>query len=942
MTTVVTCIYQNDSVYIPIGTLLKELKINETVDLKDSTLSGFFVLSSVPYEVNFRKGKGKVGERLIEFDSARVIIGQLDFYVLPSLIKELFDLDFIVDLSSLTLSLNTTMELPIATEYQREARRSYVITAPGASLIQAPLAYPRDRSMLNGGVLDYSLSAFLDKGKSSYNYDFSGGGEVLGGETDGSVFGNISSGKSSLQSSDLGWKYVFDSTNYITYAGAGNLYSNGLTQYGFRGAQISNEPVTLRTVFSNYAIDAKTNPNWDVELYLNGQLVGYTKADAGGNAHFTIPLVYGTSVIQLKYYGPSGEVVETERRLQIPFTFVPAGQITYTVGGGKLNNSNDNFLSGDAAMGVADWLTDKIGSDYVEDPLFSEPLFFNSVSARFSSEYMMSIDAAPSAFYRSAFNGTYASQTSFDVMYSRYETNLLYNPSDKLQDAQVDCFVPIAVPGGSLNLRAVGIGQEYAGGQRSFSYSGFVNSSLGQFNASIGYLQSVFENGGGPSVKSYGISASVLYSLLFEEGGLAFLNGGLVGMSTRYGVLKNSPDDIQMEFSKSIHSYFRFQIAAERDFLNKFTVFSLQIIADLPFTRSTTSAQIQNKESWVTENITGSVGFDSNHKYFSFNDLGWSGHSGASVRMFVDNNNDGVYDDGDDLIGGGSVILRQSVLSELSSDGITREWNLLPYTQYSADIDLSSIKNPLLIPKEKSFSFVTDPNSYKEIDVPFFAGGIVDGTVLKTDGTTTTAIPGLTIKIRSLSSAFQTSLSVFNDGTFYYMGLLPGRYEASVDSSQLAMLGVEADPPVLNFEVKNSKSGDFVEGLKIILRGKELNPIPAITATTTVKTDQLPEKPPEVKIPPTAVVSIPNKEKFVIQISAFKGRQDAERFAARATKKTKERLNISLDENSKLYVVESDTIETIEDAMQKLSLFRYKSQYKNAFIMDSTGKRIFP
>ena len=818
--TVITALYEDDSVYIPIGTLFKQLHLNEAISLKDSTIKGFFINPNRQYEINFARRVARLDKREIIFDSSKIIIGRLDFYVLPSLLNKIFNLSFSVDFNSLALSLVTQEDLPVVTEYQRESRRSYLVSSPQASLLQAPLAFPRNRSLLNGGVIDYSLSGFNGAGQSTYNYNLTGGAELLGGETEGTIFGNVSGKTSSVYSSNLSWKYAFDSTGYISYAGLGNLSSNGLTQYGFRGVQISNEPITVRTVFSKYLIDAKTKPNWDVELYLNGQLVGYSQADAEGNAHFTIPLVYGTSFIQLKYYGPSGEVIESDRRLQIPFTFVPTGQFTYSLGGGKLNNTNYNFLSGDAVAGITDWLTDKIGMDYVNDPLFSKPLFYNSLSLRISSEYTVNFDAAPSAYYRSTFNALYPSQSSFDLTYSKFEANLLYNPSEELQNAQADISIPLTFSTSSFNLRGSTVWQEYVGGQTSYSYSAFFNASVGQFNTSLGYLASILQYGYGASIRSYGLTADILYSFSLPEGTFDFLNGSLLNTTMRYGVLKNSLDDIRFEISKNIHQYVRVQIAAERDFVNKFSVYSLQVIADLPFTRFTGNSQVQNGSSWFTENLSGSIGYDSDYGRFLFNDLGWVGHSAASVRMFVDNNGDGLYDKGDEIISGGSVTLRQALSSEVSSEGIEREWNLLPYTQYSADVDLSSIKNPLLIPKMKSFSFITDPNSYKPIDIPFFAGGIVDGTVLKIEGKTTAAIPGLTIEINSVGSDFHKTISVFNDGSFYYMGLPPGKYEAYVDSSQLTMLGVYADPAVLAFEVKATKNGDFVEGLRILLRDK--------------------------------------------------------------------------------------------------------------------------
>ncbi len=900
--------------------------------MRSKTLTGFYIKPSDKYEINFATGVAILGGREIQFDTSSVIIGQVDFYVLPSLFKKLFGLDVSVDFNSLSLVLNTNQELPIIEDYRRETRRNYMIVAPQANLIQAPLEFPRQHFMLNGGVLDYSLSAYSSGGQSNYNYGLTGGAEILGGETEGSLLGTVSSGSPSLYSSTFSWKYTFDSTDYISYAGLGNLYSDGLTQYGYRGVQVSNQPLTLRTVFGKYVVDANTSPNWDVELYLNGQLVGYRRADAQGHAEFSIPLVYGTSYVQLKYYGPNGEFRESDRRLQIPFTFVPAGQVNYTVSGGKLNNTDYNFLSANVIFGLTDWMSDKIGMDYVDNPLFSKPLLYNSLSMRFGPEYMLSIDAAPSAFYRSTFNALYASQAAFDLSYAHYSQNLLYNPGMKIEDAEADAYMPFSIGNSGFNVRMAGSAQDYVGGQTAYSYSGYLSSSLSQFNASVGYLGSIIDYGGGGAIRSYAYTGSLLYSLFFDQGALDFLNGTLVDVTARYGVLKNSLDDISLQLSKNIQRYIRIGVSAERDYINKATTFNLQIVADLPFTRSTTTAQVQNGAQSYSENISGSIGFDSNYKRFLFNDLEWVGHSAASMRMFVDANGNGKYDDGEEVIKNGQITLRQAAESQTSSDGVIRDWNLLPYTQYSADVDLSSIRNPLWIPKEKSFSFVTDPNSYKRIDVPFYVGGIVEGTVLRQHAGRSSAIAGLTLVIESLSNGVKRSVTVFNDGSFYYMGLPPGQYEAQVDSAQLSVLGVYSEPRVLDFTVKPTKEGDFVEGLGIVLKSKQASGAPASV------------EPPPQKTEPVASTTAREPEKYVVQVGAFTTADRAAKLARWARIRTGQILEARFNSRSHLYVVQTDTFAAKKTALERLDVFMNKFGFFDSFVcstLDTSSHYLF-
>lgn len=922
-----TGIYYRDSVYVPFCTILKQLRVDETIDMHTKTVRGFYINTSDKYDINFITGLAVIRGKKIKFDTSSVIIGKLDFYVLPSFFKRVFDLSFSVNFSSLSLVLNTTQELPIVRDYKRETRRNYSIVSPEANLMQAPLLYPRRRHLLDGGILDYSLSAYKSGNLPSYNYQLSGGAEILGGETEGSLMGTASGTNSNIYSSTISWKYAFDSSAYITYAGLGNLSSNGLARYGYRGFQVSNEPLTVRTLFGQYVVKARTNPGWDVELYMNSQLVGYKTADAKGRAQFTVPLVYGTSYLQIKYYGPNGQFREEDRRLQIPFTFVPVGQVNYTVSAGKVNNTDYNLLSTNVLFGLTDWMTDKIGMDYVDDPLFSKPLLYNSLSLRLGSEYTLSLDAAPSAFYRSTFTALYASQTSFDVGYARYSQNLLYNPSLKLQEMQADAFLPIFLGRSNFNFRVAGSAQEYVGGQKAYSYSAGFSTSLSQFNASISYVRSVINYGGGSPVGSYDLSASILYSLFFQQGAFSFLNGTLLNVTSRYGVLKNSLDDISFQLSRNVQRYIRIGFSADKSYVNNSTTYNLQIIADLPFTRSTSNALYQNGTAFYNENVSGSIGFDSNYGSFLFNNLGWVGRSAASIRMFVDSNGNGRYDKGEQIIKNGDVTLRQAVASETSGDGVTRDWNLLPYTRYTADVDAGSIRNPLWIPKEKSFSFVTDPDSYKRIDIPFFVGGIVDGTVLREVAGKLSAIAGLSLEIKSEKTGMKKTVAVFNDGSFYYMGLPPGDYEACVDSAQLSMLGVYADPAVLRFTVTPTKDGDFIEGLKILLKTKKSEVV----------------QPPPKRVPPKAEQAIVNMkeipEKYVVQIGAFTTRDRAKRLAKRARIMTGQMLVERYSPKSGLYVVQTDTFASKQTALDRLKLLINRFGFSGAFVNSTPGHK---
>ncbi len=90
------------------------------------------------------------------------------------------------------------------------------------------------------------------------------------------------------------------------------------------GVQLTNTPTTYRRSFGTYNLSDRTDPGWIVELYVNNVLVDYVKADASGFFTFEVPLVYGNSIVKLKFYGPWGEERTREQNINIPYNFLPA------------------------------------------------------------------------------------------------------------------------------------------------------------------------------------------------------------------------------------------------------------------------------------------------------------------------------------------------------------------------------------------------------------------------------------------------------------------------------------------------------------------------------------------------------------------------------------------------------------------------------------------
>jgi hypothetical protein len=100
-----------------------------------------------------------------------------------------------------------------------------------------------------------------------------------------------------------------------------------------RGAVITNRPLVTRTAFDRTRLEGDLPTGWEAEVYRNGELLGFSKADASQRYVFdNIQLLYGENRIRVVLYGPQGQIKERDETLNVGDEDVPKGKTWYWVG----------------------------------------------------------------------------------------------------------------------------------------------------------------------------------------------------------------------------------------------------------------------------------------------------------------------------------------------------------------------------------------------------------------------------------------------------------------------------------------------------------------------------------------------------------------------------------------------------------------------------------
>jgi hypothetical protein len=128
-----------------------------------------------------------------------------------------------------------------------------------------------------------------------------------------------------------------------------------------------------------------------VELYVNNVLVDYVKADASGFFTFEVPLVYGNTMVRLRFYGPWGEERTKEQSLTRPYNFIPKRELEYPVSAGVVEDSVwSRYSRADLNYGATRFLTLGGGAEYLSSVTATPVMPFVNASLRLPGNVLLS------------------------------------------------------------------------------------------------------------------------------------------------------------------------------------------------------------------------------------------------------------------------------------------------------------------------------------------------------------------------------------------------------------------------------------------------------------------------------------------------------------------------------------------------------------------------
>ncbi len=242
---------------------------------------------------------------------------------------------------------------------------------------------------------------------------------------------------------------------------------------------------------------------------------------------------------------------------------------------------------------------------------------------------------------------------------------------------------------------------------------------------------------------------------------------------------------------------------------------------DLPFAKTNISSSFFNRNISVSENAQGSLSFKEGGKGIILSSISSVGKGGIALYPFLDLNGNGTFDEDEHIVMINSVKIAGSNPIFSKNDSIVRIPNLMAFISYRLEFSDKDLENIAWRFMNKEYEVLIDPNQYKRIDIPVVSVGEVNGVIYFNQENSLKGTGRILVKIYKKNSekVIAETLSE-SDGYISYIGLKPGDYFATIDSTQLSNLNFIATPIIKEFSIKVVEEGDVVEDLDFVLENK--------------------------------------------------------------------------------------------------------------------------
>ncbi len=725
--------------------------------------------------------------RVLDAPWQLVDAGQL--FVEAELLAELIGVPIHVSFADLTAVFDPVDELPVGRRLARQFQRRSLVSGAAAP---ADLTFDVRRSWWRGATVDWSLSVPNLSQEGATSGSLSLGGNVLGGGLDLHARHQFGGSSSSL---DGTWLGVWPEDPWLKQVQLGRATTTSPRPRSTRGVAMTNSPYVRPLDFGQRRIRGTLAPDWEVEVHAYGQIVAYGRTDARGYYEFEVPLDYGSNAVEVRAYGPHGEVRIFEDAMRVGFDRIPAEALEYGASAGDCPDDDcQGTMNLDLRYGLNSNWTVRGGTDAFfrgaeGDLVHPYATVAGSLGSSWTVRYESILNALqglrlgfePSSNLRTSWDGQWYDRSATQPILTRTGESSLLRGSVFWRPWPSRRSLFVQASGSNLGSRL--------GDTTTSTLS--VTSRIGGVRSTLTLREQWFRAG---AFESRSSSLEFNANLVLGKG-FGPLRQLFVRSFGQIDTGVGSRDLAGMSVGRTFARTARIEVGAlwyRTDERPSFTVAVSNTAASVHSTASVTRATNGTYDSYTTgEGSLRWNGLAGQIEAHPFRSLGRGGVRGT---LYVDANANGRRDRDELPVPRARLFVGGQVAStdELGQFSV---WNLTPFIETRVEIDPSSLENPMLVPDFEVAAIEVPPNGYGDLDLPVLEGREVEGRVELTNGA---ALGGVSLRLVDRDSDRSFSVRTFHDGEFYLLSVPPGSYDVELDPQYLVRhgLAIEDSGPV--------------------------------------------------------------------------------------------------------------------------------------------------
>jgi hypothetical protein len=818
-------IYRKTNAFLPIITIFRYLNLRADYSAEKGELAGYYPTSVSPFSMNLISGQMKIRDTSVILASDEVTFSDDEVYLREDIFRSIFKLSIRYDSRRLAVLVNPPLNLPVFSARARERNRKKMMELN--KIVEPDFYITREPSLFEMGKLNWSISNRMSKRATSrWTYDERLGGKILFGDLDFLIRGIVNR---KVQEENIrgDLTYPFNEDGYLRKIRLGDVQPLGISYRGILGVEITNKPAARRLTFGTEEFNTRLQGNSEFEFYNRGMLTNFVKPGSDTVYRMTYPLSYGVDEMETRTYNQWGDLTRQRLRTIVPQSMLPQNYFQYNVVGGKIRGFKKAYGEISGAYGITKSLTVGAGSELYEQGFANRQVIpFITGTTRFTNSLVGEVVVSPLAVSHASLDLLTADQMRFTLTQYVYAKDPAFNLGGLLSSSTMFFNIPFTyesrdfVIGGyaSNTLSQYTHQRSLSGtfGAHFPSFQLFYNLIYTQYNTeSQGYKTNLAQSS---------IEASIMApaAIIFRVGG-------------DYDHLNTQVQSVRLGIEKILFKNFFLQLSYQRNFKPSYAFIFLQLNYNLPFLRFYSSNTRTLREgddlgTVSTNTARGVLLFSTKTGDLMYNSVQQTDRGAILVNTFVDKNDNGTRDAGEDALPSARFVtrsLRLTASSVYNQKGLLIT-NVEPYQQYTTYIDPRfTFEDPMYVPKYTSLAIMGEPNVLKVVNYPILVGGNIHGTVLLS-GPTGSPRPseGITVILKSKHDEkgtlktlrYMKTTRTFSTGEFEFHAVPPGTYEVSIDPADIQAFGLKTEASSREVIVGAKAEGDQVTGIDFILK----------------------------------------------------------------------------------------------------------------------------